>query len=132
MTAEAIRGPARILIVDDEPVNRQLLEMMLAPEGYVLDSVASGEEALAFVARSATDLILLDVMMPGMDGYFVAQRIKSNAASKHISIIMVSALHDRGAWMRAMSAGAEDFLTKPVDRGELCAHVADLLRAKKV
>ena len=122
--------PARILIVDDERHNRQLLEVMLAPEGFLLLTAASGEEALAMVAQQPPDLILLDVMMPGMDGYQVAATIKGNLATKNIPIIMVTALDDRNARMLGLSAGAEDFLTKPVDRAELCVRVRNLLRLK--
>jgi PleD family two-component response regulator len=124
-------APARILIVDDLADNRELLEVMLEAEGYSIESVASGPEALARVAERAPDLVLLDVLMPGMNGYVVAERLKANAATQHIAIIMVSALHDRKAWMRGLSAGAEDFLTKPVDGAELRAHVKDLLRLKR-
>jgi PAS domain S-box-containing protein len=122
--------PARILIVDDERHNRQLLEVMLAPEGYVLSTAASGEEALAVVAREPPDLILLDVMMPGMDGYQVAGAIKGNPATTNIPVVMVTALDDRSARMLGLRAGAEDFLTKPVDRAELCVRVRNLLRLK--
>jgi PAS domain S-box-containing protein len=122
--------PARILIVDDERHNRQLLEVMLTPEGFVLLSAAGGEEALAMVAKQAPDLILLDIMMPGMDGYQVAATIKGNLATKNIPIIMVTALDDRKARMLGLNAGAEDFLTKPVDRAEMCVRVRNLLRLK--
>jgi PAS domain S-box-containing protein len=121
---------ARILIVDDERQNRQLLEVMLTPEGFHLLAAANGEEALAIVAEQAPDLILLDVMMPGMDGYQVAATLKSNLATKNIPIIMITALGDRDARMLGLSAGAEEFLTRPVDRGELCVRVRNLLRLK--
>jgi CheY-like chemotaxis protein len=84
--------PRRILIVDDQRPNRQLLEVMLASEGYQLDQASSGEEALALVARRPPDLILLDVMMPEMNGFQVATELKSNPATKHIPIIMVTAI----------------------------------------
>jgi PAS domain S-box-containing protein len=122
--------PARILIVDDERHNRELLAVMLAPEGYLLLSAASGEEALAMAAQQTPALILLDIMMPGMDGYQVATRIKGNLATNDIPIIMVTALDDRNAKMLGLSAGAEEFLTKPVDRAELCVRVRNLLRLK--
>jgi PAS domain S-box-containing protein len=122
--------PARILIVEDEPLNRQVLEVMLRPEGFLLLSAASGEEALAVVAQQPPDLILLDIMMPGMDGYQVAGTIKGNPATKNIPIIMLTALDDHNARMLGLSAGAEDFLTKPVDRAELCVRVRNLLRLK--
>src|SRR6202171_4424796 len=122
--------PARVLIVDDEPHTRQVLEVMLTPEGHLLQTAASGEEALAMVAHQPPDLILLDIMMPGMDGYQVAGRIKGNIATRNIPVIMVTALGDRDARMLGLRAGAEDFLTKPVDRAELCVRVRNLLRLK--
>jgi len=128
--SESVVSPARILIVDDEPKNRKLLEVMLAPEGFVFLTAVSGEEALAIVAVQSPDLILLDVMMPDMDGYEVAARIKANIVSKNIPIIMLTALDDRNARMLGLNAGAEDFLTKPVDRAELCVRVRNLLRLK--
>jgi signal transduction histidine kinase len=122
--------PASVLIVDDERHNRALLEVMLAPEGFHLLTAASGEQALAMVAEQPPDLILLDVMMPGMDGYQIAAVIKDNPASKHIPIIMITALDDHDARLSGLNAGAEDFLTKPVDRAELCVRVKNLLRLK--
>jgi signal transduction histidine kinase/DNA-binding response OmpR family regulator len=122
--------PACILIVDDERHNRELLEIMLKPEGFLLQSAATGEEALALIARQPPDLILLDVMMPGMSGYDVAGKIKSDPATKNIPVIMLTALDDRNARMLGLNAGAEDFLTKPVDRPELSVRVRNLLRIK--
>ena len=121
---------ARILIVDDKSYNRQVLEGMLRPEGFLLLSAASGQEALAIVAQHTPDLILLDVVMPGMDGYQVATTIKGNPATKNIPIIIITALDDRRARMLGLSAGAEDFLAKPIDRAELCVRVRNLLRLK--
>src|SRR5688572_18026353 len=118
---------ARILIVDDERQNRQLLEVMLTPEGYRLLTASSGEKALAMVAEHPPDLILLDIMMPGMDGYQVAASIKGNLATKNIPVIMVTALNDRNARMLGLGVGAEDFVSKPVDRAELCVRVRNLL-----
>jgi two-component system cell cycle sensor histidine kinase/response regulator CckA len=122
--------PACILIVDDEPHNRALLEVMLTPEGFRLRTAGSGEEALEMVAEQPPDLILLDIMMPGMDGYQVVSQIKGNFATKNIPVIMVTALNDRDARLLGLNAGAEDFLTKPVDRAELCVRVRNLLRLK--
>jgi PAS domain S-box-containing protein len=121
---------SRVLIVDDERHNRQVLDVMLRPEGFLLRSAASGEEALAMVAQQPPDLILLDIMMPGMDGHQVAARIKGDPDTRNIPIIMVTALDDRHSRMLALSAGAEDFLSKPVDRAELCVRVRNLLRLK--
>ena len=121
---------ARILVIDDERHQRRLMEVMLGPEGYLLQTAASGEEALAMVAQQPPDLILLDVMMPGMDGYQVAAQLKGNPATDHIPLIMVTVLDDRTGRMLGLSAGAEDFLSKPVDRAELCVRVRNLLRLK--
>ena len=121
---------ARILIVDDDGIQRRLLEVMLTPEGFSLLTAASGEEALAMVARQPPDLILLDVMMPGMDGFQVAAQIKSNRATKHIPVIMLTALDDHDARMVGLRAGVENFLSKPVNRSELCVRVRNLLRLK--
>ena len=131
LSPDVAEQPARILIVDDERHNRQLLEVMLKPEGFDLASAASGEEALAMVARQPPDLILLDVMMPGMDGYQMAAGIKSNRATKNIPIIMITALDDRPSRMLGLRSGAEAYLTKPVDRAELCVRVRNLLRLKE-
>lgn len=129
-TPEATGYQARILIVDDERPNRQLLEVMLKPEGFHLLTATNGEEALAAVAQHPPDLILLDVMMPGMNGYQVAAKIKGNPDTKNIPVILLSALDDRNSRVHGLNVGAEDFLTKPVDRVELCTRVRNLLRSK--
>jgi signal transduction histidine kinase/DNA-binding response OmpR family regulator len=129
-SAEAAERPACILIVDDERHNRELLEVMLKSERFLLLSAATGEEALAMISRQPPDLILLDVMMPGMNGFEVAGRIKSDPDTKSIPIIMLTALDDRNARMLGLNAGVEDFLTKPVDRAELSVRVRNLLRIK--
>ncbi len=121
---------ARILVVDDERQNRALLEAMLAPEGFDVWTASSGEEAIALVAQQPPDLILLDLMMPGMDGYDVARNVKGNPATRNIPIIMITAHGDRDARMRGLGAGAEDFLSKPVDRAELSVRVKNLLHLK--
>ena len=130
MSTESRLHTARILIVDDELRNRELLEVMLQPEGYVLETAGSGEEALAIVARQPPDLVLLDVMMPGMDGYQVATRIKGDVATNGVFIILLTALDDRNSRSHGLRAGAEDVLTKPVNRAELCQRVSNLLRLK--
>ena len=126
----AVVRPPRILIVDDERLNRQLLEVMLGPEGYVLHTARCGDEAMAIVARQPPDLILLDLMMPRMDGFEVTTAIKSHHATRHIPVIIVTALDDRDSLMRGLQAGAEEFLTKPVDCDELRVRVRNLLRLK--
>jgi diguanylate cyclase (GGDEF)-like protein len=128
--AADVRVPATILIVDDEIQNRRLLEALLLPEGYLTECAATGEEALALIADHPPDLILLDVMMPGMDGYQVAIALKADPATSAIPIIMVTAQVDRSARLAGLEAGAEEFLTKPVDRAELWVRVRNLLRLK--
>jgi diguanylate cyclase len=119
-------GPTRVLIVDDERQNRELLGIMLAPEGFVVLTAASGTEALALVAREPPDIVLLDVMMPGLDGYQVAAALKGDAATRHIPVILLSGLDDHQARTLGSSAGADDFLSRPLDREELCARVRTL------
>jgi CheY-like chemotaxis protein len=119
-----------VLIVDDERVNRDLLSVMLAPEGHQLFMAANGEEALALVAQQPLDLILLDIMMPGIDGYQVLARIRHRHGSD-VPIIMLSALNDRNSRLHGMTAGASDYLTKPVDRAELLSKVRKFLPEPK-
>ena len=124
-------GPAHtILIVDDELHNRKLLEKLLRSDGYQTCVAASGEEALRAIDVQAPDLILLDIMMPGIDGYALAALLKSRPETADIPIIMVTALIDRSTRVAGLKAGAEEFLTKPVDRTELCLRVRNLLRLK--
>jgi diguanylate cyclase (GGDEF)-like protein len=121
---------ASILIVDDELPIRTLLEAMLEQEGHVTVSVGSGEDALAQVARQPPDLILLDLMMPGMSGCDVAKILKAHGATANIPLVMVSARADGAARMAALEAGAESFLMKPLDQDDLCLRVRNLLRLK--
>ena len=130
MKAIILPQPALILVVDDERMNRDLLQVMLSAEGFEVATAASGEEALAAIASRPPDLILLDVLMPGMNGHEVTRRVKSNLATKNIPVIMVTALDDRDARLFGLGAGAEDFLTKPLDRVELCMRVRNMLRLK--
>jgi len=122
--------PALILIVDDQRQNRQLLEVMLSPEGFVLLTAERGDTALALIAQQPPDLILLDVMMPSMDGYRVAAKIKANPATKHIPVILITSLHDSNAKLLGKNAGVDDFISRPVLRAELLARVRHLLNRK--
>ena len=131
ITTQELTGQApRVLIVDDEIHNQRLLETMLEADGFLLTTACSGEEALEIVGRDAPDLILLDIMMPGMDGFEVTAKVKENLSSRNIPVILLTALDDRATRIRGLSAGAEDFLTKPVDRAELRVRVRNLLRLK--
>ena len=122
--------PATLLIVDDDEVIRKLLAIMLEDQGYQTLSAPSGEMALAMVARQPPDLILLDAMMPGMDGYQVARHIKANVATANIPIIMLSGLSEQSARLSGLEAGAEEVLSKPVVNDELWLKVRNLLRLK--
>jgi len=121
----------KILVVDDEERNVKLVKAMLMTEAYHALGVLSGEEALKAVPQFRPDLILLDVMMPGMDGYEVCRRLKGNENTRAIPIVMVTALSEREYKLRAMEEGADDFLSKPVDKTELLIRVKSLLRIKK-
>ncbi len=125
------KNPARILVVDDEDRNRRLLVAMLEAEGYSAAEAADGAQALELARQSPPDIILLDIMMPGMDGYEVARALKADAATKAIPVVMVTALDDRDSRLRGLEAGAEEFITKPVDRNELRVRVRNLLRLKE-
>ncbi|MBW1804059.1 MAG: response regulator [Deltaproteobacteria bacterium] len=124
-----MEGPT-ILIVDDEEKNIKLVKAMLMSEDYHTIGVLSGEEALKIVDQQAPDVILLDVMMPGIDGFEVCKRLKQDEETKGIPILMATALRDREHRIRAMESGADDFLSKPLDKTELLIRVKSLLRIK--
>ncbi|WP_137176669.1 PleD family two-component system response regulator [Roseomonas sp. AR75] len=123
---------ARVLVVDDIVANLRLLEAKLVNEYYEVAVASSGQEALAMVQRSLPDVVLLDVMMPGMDGYEVCRRLKAQPATAHIPVVMVTALTDQAERVRGLEAGADDFLSKPVDDATLFARLRALLRMKQV
>ncbi|WP_066377231.1 MULTISPECIES: hybrid sensor histidine kinase/response regulator [unclassified Anabaena] len=119
----------RILAVDDTKDNLILLQTILESEGYEIDLVTDGVSALKKVEQSPPDLILLDVMMPGMDGYEVTRRIRNNPALNYIPILLITAFHESSV-VEGLDAGADDFIRKPYDADELLARVRSLLRLK--
>jgi len=120
----------RILVVDDEENNIKLIKGMLMQESYNINGCNSGEEALKSLQDYKPDLILLDILMPGIDGFELCRRLKKDVNTRIIPIVMVTALKEREDRKKALDAGAEDFLNKPLDRFELIARVKSLLRIK--
>jgi adenylate cyclase len=120
----------RILVVDDTPQNVKLLDAILSPRGYAVITASSGAEALQKVHAESPDLILLDIVMPSMSGYEVAQDVRADPATRFLPIVMVTALGAQEEKVKAIEAGADDFLTKPVNQFELLARVKSLLRIK--
>ncbi len=123
---------ARVLVVDDIPANVKLLEARLSAEYFDVATALSGAEALALCERAECDIVLLDVMMPDMDGFEVCRRLKSNPATHHIPVVMVTALDQPSDRVRGLEAGADDFLTKPVADVALISRVRQLARLKMV
>jgi two-component system, cell cycle response regulator len=123
---------ARVLVVDDIPANVKLLEARLSAEYFDVVTAMSGAEALAICERAECDLVLLDVMMPDMDGFEVCRRLKTNPATHHIPVVMVTALDQSADRVRGLEAGADDFITKPTPELALIARVRSLTRLKLV
>ena len=119
---------ARVLVVDDILSNVKLLEAKLTAEYFEVISAFNGQECLAKMEEGAPDIVLLDVMMPGMDGFEVCRRIKSNPKTAHVPVVMVTALDQPSDRVAGLEAGADDFLTKPVDDAALFARVRSLVR----
>ena len=118
---------SRVLIVDDDPSTRCLIEALLQQENLETASVASGDQAIQLVKQFKPHLILLDLMMPGMTGYKVVKTLKGDPETRLIPIILVSALEDRASRLQGLQAGAEEFLTKPIDHLDLQIRVSNLL-----
>lgn len=124
-------NPPSILIVDDEPNNFDVIETLLSVQGYQLYYASNGQEALSILDTVNPDLILLDVMMPGLNGIDVCKKIKADLQWKIVPIIMVTALSSKEDLALCLEAGADDFISKPVNRLELCARVKSMLRIKQ-
>lgn len=120
-------GAFRILVVDDDEDNRELFQLVLVHAGYDVVTASGGREALARLSEIPTDLALLDVMMQDMNGFDLAEKIRANPAISDVRILMVTALDDRHVRARALGAGADDLIHKPVSRHDLCTRVAALL-----
>jgi CheY-like chemotaxis protein len=121
-------SPATILIVDDDERNRKLLDVFTRADGYRTISSKNGAEALALAASCKPRLILLDLMMPGMDGFEVVRHLKENPVTQAIPVLIVSALDDIASQQRITAGGVDDFIRKPVDRWELSLRISRLLR----
>ena len=122
---------AKILVVDDEAKNVKLMEALLSPRGYAIITAYNGQEALAQVKQEQPDLVLLDILMPVMDGFEVCKRLKDDPDTRLIPIVIMTALGQREDRIKGIEAGADDFLTKPINRDELLARIRTALRMKQ-
>ena len=126
-----MKTPAKILVVDDTEKNVKLLADLLTFKGYAVVTAGGGREALEKVSAEAPDLVLLDVMMPDLNGYDVCRKIRENPATGVLPVVMVTALDPGQERIKGIEAGADDFLTKPINQAELLARVRSLLRVKE-
>ena len=125
-------APAKVLVVDDTPHNVKLLADLLTVKGYSVATAVNGEEALAKVAADPPDLILLDVMMPGLSGYDVCRRLRADPGTSLLPVVLVTSLDPQSERVKGIEAGADDFLPKPINQAELFARVRSLLRIKSL
>jgi putative two-component system response regulator len=122
----------KVLVVDDEPLNIRLLEDLLSSAGYEVVTASSGEEAISIIGKVDVDLVLLDVVMPGLNGYEVCRRIKESDSMRLLPVVMVTALEDTESRVKGIEAGADDFLAKPPIRAELLARIKSLVKVKNL
>src|SRR5215510_4181670 len=127
-----MKSPAKILVVDDTPRNVKLLADLLTVKGYSAVTAVSGREALALIESDPPDLVLLDVVMPEMSGYEVCRKIREIPETRTLPVVMVTALDPTEERIKGIEAGADDFLTKPINQPELLARVKSLLRIKEL
>jgi signal transduction histidine kinase len=130
--ANTAAAGGRVLVVDDDELSRRLLCDILTIEGYAVSVAADGEEALREVGLSAPDVLLLDVMMPRLDGLEVCRRLKADALTAPIPVLLVTALHERADRLKGIASGANDFITKPIDTAEVLLRVRNALRTKRL
>ena len=121
---------AVILVIDDLPANRRLMQAILTPHGYEVVEAESGEQGLERLAEGRTDLVLVDLLMPGLDGHETCRRIRANPDTAYLPVVMVTA-SGPAEKIRAIDAGADDFINKPLEQGELLGRVRSLLRVKR-
>lgn len=131
MPASPAERPARILIAEDDAQSAELLEAYLAGTGYEVQSAADGQEALTKIQAWRPDLILLDVMMPRISGFQVCKQVRSDPATRAVAILMITALDQPSDVERAVDAGTDDFLTKPINKNELLLRVESLLKSRQ-
>jgi adenylate cyclase len=125
-----MRTPPRILIVDDNQANVKMLQTRLVADGYDVVTAADGEEGLAAAREQRPDLILLDVMMPKLDGFEVCRRLRADSEFPFVPIILVTAMADSKDVIAGLEAGGDEYLTKPIDHAALAARVRSMLRIK--
>jgi putative two-component system response regulator len=131
MIKEDMKKKTTILVVDDEEKNLRLMGAILKHYGYCLETAQDGREALNKAKEILPDLIFLDIMMPGMDGYETCKELRKDPATRFIPVVMVTALDDQESRNKGLEAGATEFLTKPVDKAELLIRTKNILKVKE-